>query len=37
MTLDIQRKKLVLEIALVQRLHHVNDNHARVERTLDLE
>lgn len=37
MPLHIQREKLVLEIALIQRLHHVHDDHAGVERAFDLE
>jgi hypothetical protein len=35
--LHIQRKKLVLEITLIQRFHHVHDDHAGVERAFDLE
>lgn len=37
MPFHIQREKLVLKFALIQRFHHVYDDHAGVERTLDLE
>jgi hypothetical protein len=36
MSLHIKREKLVLEVALVQRLHHVHNNHTGVEGTFDL-
>lgn len=36
MSFHVERKKLVLKIALVQRLNHVNNNHAGIERPLDL-
>lgn len=36
MPFHIQREKLVLEIALIQRLHHMHNDNTGVERTLDL-
>ncbi len=34
--LHVQSKKLILPLVLIQRLHHVHENHTGVEWALDL-